>query len=217
MPAKNVVRFYTENQYLHIYNRGVENRKIFMDEDDYEMFLYYLFIYLADPEVISNHYPKLRGHLKRNNLSGKLEMIAYCLMPNHFHFLVHQKDIGSATSLIKQVINAYTRYFNTKYHRVGPLMQGKYKAVVVENDNQLLHLSRYIHQNPLKINFVLTALKNYAWSSYAAYLGLKPNIFLKPQVILDYYSQTSPDLTYSSFVEASSETNLDADLTLESE
>lgn len=217
MPARNVVRQFIENQYLHIYNRGVEKRKIFLDDEDYKIFLYYLFIYLADPALVINSYPKLRFNLKNNNLYGKISLIAFCLMPNHFHLLVHQNQKEAATKLLKQVTNAYTKYFNTKYNRVGPLMQGKYKAVAIDNDTYLLHLSRYIHQNPLKINFVLNALRNYPWSSYPLYIGLERSNYIKHKVVLDFFSTQNSNLSYESFVESSLESVLPQTLALEDE
>lgn len=217
MPSRNTVRAFTTNQFFHVYNRGVEKRKIFLDEEDYKIFLYYLYIYLADPEKIKVKYPKLRPHLKNNNLFGKVKLIAYCLMPNHFHFLLYQLDADATTKLIKQVTIAYTRYFNTKYKRVGPLMQGKYKAASVTEESYLLHLTRYIHQNPLKVNFVLTALRNYQWSSYKNYLHLTQSDYLYPEEILTFFSTVNPQLTYESFVEASTEASLTEDLTLEAD
>jgi putative transposase len=201
--------------FLHVYNRGVEKRKIFLDEDDQEIFLYYLFIYLAPPERVKEIYPKLRGHLLNGNLFTELKLLSYCLMPNHFHFLLHQTQKDSTQKFLKRLTNAYTLYFNTKYKRVGGLFQGRYKAIAVETDEYLLHLSRYIHQNPIKINFVLSALRNYPWSSYPYYLHQANSDFLNRDFILNYFSNQNPNLNYQSFVETASENSLPTQLTLE--
>ena len=186
-----------------------------MDEEDQKIFLYYLFIYLADPEVVKRSYPKLRPHLVNGNLSSKVKLLCYSLMPNHFHFLLHQTEKENISKLLKQLTNAYTLYFNTKYHRVGPLFQGRFKAVQVDNDNYLLHLTRYIHQNPLKINFVLSALKNYPWSSYPYYLGMEANSFTDKNFVLDYFSTKNPNFTYKNFVENTNDLVVPENLVLE--
>src|SRR5258708_1224624 len=109
MPARNVVRNYTEDSYYHIYNRGVEKRIIFLDNQDYKMFLYYLFIYLAPPPIIETIYPNLKFALRQGNFWGEVSLLAYVLMPNHFHFLIHQKDSDSITHFMRRITNAYTR------------------------------------------------------------------------------------------------------------
>ena len=96
-------------------------------------------------------------------------------------------------------------------------MQGRYKAVAIEEDSYLLHLSRYIHQNPLKINFVLANLKNYPWSSYPTYLGISANSFLHPREIMDYFSKEHSALSYQAFVEATEEITLPEPLELEAD
>jgi len=104
--------------------------------------------------------------------SGKIiEVVAYCLMPNHFHLLLKQKkEVGIAT-YVANFVNAYTKYFNTKYQRTGPLFQGIFKAVYVETDEQLIHLTRYIHLNPVASSLIKPdALATYPYSSYGVYL-----------------------------------------------
>ncbi len=109
-------------------------------------------------------------------------------MPNHFHFLLKQKlDKGVAT-FISNITNAYTKYFNTRNNRVGPLLQGTFKAVLVETDEQLIHLSRYIHLNPV-VSSVITEkeLDYYPWSSYPEYLGLSDNNISDKDFILKMF------------------------------
>lgn len=202
MPAKNVKRDFKDNQYIHIFNQGVEKRKIFLDEDDYKTFLNYLFIYLADPELVAKTYPKLRFNLKKGSLYPNVKLLSYCLLPNHFHLLIHQTKAGDTTKLMKQLTNAYTQYFNSKNRRIGPLMQGRYRATPINNEEDLVSLSQFIHQKPLKINFVLNALRNHPWSSYPAYIDLEDNQLIDKQTVLDLFFRTTHLNSYENFIES---------------
>lgn len=207
MPSKNSIKSYLQNSYYHIYNRGVEKRKIFKDEEDYKVFLSYLKTYLEPPkekeklEVRINNtiFKGLRRPL--NNYSKEIDLISYCLMPNHFHILIYQKGERAMEYFMRSIGTKYSQYFNKKYDRVGYLFQGTYKAVLVETEPQLLHLTRYIHLNPSKE----TPLKD-AYSSYGEYLGLRSTFWVKPQEILGFFKtiqRTSLKdlLSYQSFVE----------------
>jgi putative transposase len=131
--------------------------------------------------------------------SGKIvEIIAYCLMSNHFHLLLKQKTENGITTYISNFTNAYTKYFNTRNERSGPLFQGIFKAVFIETDEQLLHLTRYIHLNPVVGSVIeTTSLNKYLWSSYPSYLSSKQDTLTNPQPILSsFFSSTS----YENFV-----------------
>ena len=168
MPSKHVVRQFYPNSFYHIYNRGVEKRDIFLDDQDYSIFIYYLFIYLSPPNTICLKYPYLPIRLRQRNLHNEIKLLCYCLMPNHFHLLFQQTTEDGVSKIMKQISNAYTQYFNQKYKRVGGLFQGVFKSVLIENDEQLLYLSHYIHLNPIKANLIQD-LENYKWSSYHSY------------------------------------------------
>lgn len=198
MPAKNSIKVYAENTYYHVYNRGVNKQKIFESGDDFQKFLYYLEIYLSKPDLLRQKEPLLKIHLVNNNLFGKIEILAFCLMPNHFHLLVKQIAKDAVTKLMRQVSTSYSMYFNRKYERVGPLFQGKFKAVTVETDEQLLHLGRYIHQNPLSRG---VSLDDFEWSSYQAYLGKIQIPWLSTETILEYFNKANPNSSYRNFVE----------------
>ena len=202
MPSKNTIRSYIENGYYHIYNRGVEKRRIFLDADDYKRFILYLKLYLSPIESLTSENAELRGYFIKNNLFDQLELLAFCLMPNHFHLLMRQKNIDSITKFMQRLSTAYTMYFNMKYDRVGSLFQGRYKACIVENDEYLLHLSRYIHLNPHERG---VSLFDFPWSSYSSFIGNITYEWLKPQFILNYFSKNNDSLTYKSFVEDSNE------------
>ncbi len=179
-----------------MFNRGVEKRRIFMDEQDYNIFLYYLFIYVAPLDEILKKYPLLSLRLQGKNLSGEIEIASYCLMPNHFHLLLKQNKKDSISKFIKQLTNAYTLYFNQKYKRVGGLMQGRFKAVDIDNDDLLIHVSRYIHLNPVAAGLTKD-ITSYKWSSLNNYLDNLNSFILNKNIILPYFSSVKD---YKNFV-----------------
>ncbi len=182
MPAKHLVKQYVTGGYYHIFNRGVEKRKIFLDEQDYKTFLSFLKLYL-EPRISKPKDLKEAKLLKRS-LAKEAKLLAYCLMPNHFHLLLKQETLNGMTKLTRAISTNYAMYFNTKYERVGPLFQGNYKAVLVDSEEQLLHLSRYIHLNPVEItkNF-----KDYPYSSFGDYIGKRATKWVDPKLILSYF------------------------------
>lgn len=158
MPSRNTIREFSANEYYHVYNRGVEKRDIFIDDNDYVVFLSLLKRYLSR-EVES----KINRH-KFKSLSGQVELLTYCLMPNHYHLLFYQTIDTGITELMRRLTTSYVMYFNNKYHRVGSLFQSRYKASSVNGDAYLHHISRYVHLNP--DNYI-----NYPYSSIRYYLG----------------------------------------------
>lgn len=141
--------------------------------------------------------------LKYNgNQKEMIRMFAYCLMPNHFHLLIQQLVEGGVTNFLRNIKNSYTRYFNTKYDRIGPLFQGTFKAKLVNSDEYLLQLSKYIHRNPDSL--LQWKNKIYPYSSYRYYLSSEKSSFCDPDFILSYFSSANPKLSYKSFVEEKS-------------
>lgn len=185
MPSRIIP--FVNGQYYHIYNRGVEKRTIFETSRDNSRFIKTMCYYqLEGPK------PKLSQFFKyqifKPNFDKKIvEIICYCLMPNHFHFLLKQlKDTG-ITEFIGKLSNSYTRYFNTRNKRVGPLFQGEFKAVLIESDEQLLHVSRYIHLNPL-VSYLVKDLNLYKWSSYVEYVSENKGICDKKDILAFFKS-----------------------------
>jgi putative transposase len=139
MPSKNRIKQYVPGDYYHLYNRGVEKRLIFLDEQDYGVFLGYLKLYL------SKSGPLDKPHL---DLSDEIDLAAYCLMPNHFHLLVKQHTTRGIADFMRCLMITYVRYFNKKYDRVGSLFQDIYKAVRITSSEQLHQVEQYIYLNP---------------------------------------------------------------------
>jgi putative transposase len=129
-------------------------------------------------------------------------------MPNHFHLLLKQISINGMTKLLRRILTTYSMYFNKRYKRVGHLFQGPYKAALVKDDSYLLHVSRYIHLNPLELKGII--LFNYPYSSYKYFIGRAHAGWVKPNIILSYFDQSKllPFLkhypSYEEFVEGSS-------------
>lgn len=189
MPAKHVIRNFAENSIYHVFNRGVEKRKIFLDKQDYNIFLYYLFIYLSPLKTVLSRHPRLPLRLYDKNMADEIMLLSYSLMPNHFHLLIKQKSKDGISKLLKQITNAYTLYFNSKYERVGGLVQGRFKAVGIDRDDLLIHIARYIHLNPVVAGIVKNP-KDYEWSSYKIYLE-NTDSFCETKTILSYFPTIS--------------------------
>lgn len=196
MPSKYLVRDFEENAYYHILNRGVEKRKIFLDVKDYKIFIFYLFIYLKPLSEVLSKYPELPLRLQGKNLSSEVSLISYCLMHNHFHLLLKQTTKSGISKLMKQITNAYTEYFNKSNQRVGSLMQGSFKAVKIRSDEQLIHLSRYVHLNPLIANIVKN-LEDYPWSSFKNYVIESGGGLCDQKIIMEHFRSQSD---YKNFV-----------------
>ena len=219
MPAKNTIKAYTEHGHYHIYNRGVDKRNIFLDDHDYQTFLSLLKTYLSppiktDPLPLSPFKSERPYRIKRRNdmnLQGEIQLLAYCLMPNHFHLLIRQNTTRGMVKLMRRVCTSYVTYFNTKYERSGTLFEGVYKAILITEEPYFLHLSRYIHLNPVKttkLGLLSTSQSpvNYPYSSYHWYLEPNPPPWLNTSLILAYFQKNTTKLpnhhtSYSGFVE----------------
>lgn len=172
-------------QYYHIFNKAIYGVQTFQDARDHKRFIETLFYYaLLDKKPKYSSRKKLPNNI---DYSKKLvDIICYCLMPNHFHLLLKQSSDNGIAQFIRNLCNSYTKYFNVKRKRNGPLFQGRFKAVLVETNEQLLHLSRYIHLNPL-VSYIVNDLKSYPWSSYTEYTSSTNNQCEK-QIILEQFS-----------------------------
>lgn len=173
---------FVNGHYYHVYNRGSEKRQIFDTNWDYLRFLKTVKYYqLSEPKPRLSKF-LINQNFKIDHLEKIIDIICYCLMPNHFHFLVRQVKEDGITKFTGQLSNSYTKYYNTKYRRVGPLLQGEFKAVLIESDEQLIHVSRYIHLNPL-VSLLTKDLNLYRWSSYHEYVNKLAGICDKDPIL----------------------------------
>ena len=149
------------HNYYHIYNRGNNRQKIFFEEDNYYFLLRRI----------------------RENIIDFSDVLAYCLMPNHYHLLVKIIDEEGFIKGIKKTFISYTKAINKRYNRSGHLFEGRYQYKFVPEDNYLLHLSRYIHLNPVRSKLTNNPA-NWPYSSYCEYIGKRKIDFIKPEIVL---------------------------------
>ncbi len=174
MPVRNTYKVSLDDSYYHVYSRGVAKQPIFIDDKDYAYFMALLERYLGGEEAASAYgvYPNYRE---------KIELLAYCLLQNHFHLLFYQVESGTMSILMKSLLGSYTRYFNKRWKRSGPLFESRYKASLVQDETYLLHISRYIHMNP-------RYYQRYPYSSYMHYIGATAADWLQASRIVDIFT-----------------------------
>ena len=177
MPRKARQAIIAPNQIYHIVSRGNNERRIFRSARDYRKFVFIL---------------------RETKKKFPFYLYCYSLMPNHYHFLLKQIQDKGVSIFMRNFQNSYARYFNTKYKRAGGLFQSMFKAVRIETDEQLIHVSRYIHLNPSSAYLVkIKELETYPWSSFPEYIHSQTHGFTNPKFILNYF-KTKDD--YKKFV-----------------
>ncbi len=191
---------FVKDEIYHIYNRGVEKRTIFTGQKEYYRFIYDMFEFNDENSTTNNSYSFKSKSIEvepQYKKSRKLlvEILAFVLMPNHFHLLLKQKRENGIIKFMQKLGTGYTMYFNKKHARVGGLFQGRFKAVLIENEAQYIHIPSYIHMNPLKfyrgstsIKLKMDFLSGYKWSSLSDYIGRKnlPSLTSREQY-LDFF------------------------------
>lgn len=182
MPTKNRVKVYVSDMYYHLYNRGWNRTAIFREDEDFTQFEWLLARHLS-PQPVQDAKGREYRHLRPT-----VDLIAYCLMPNHFHLLVYQRDDHAIAQLTSSVLTAYTMYFNTKYKRRGSLFESTYKAVPILEDAQLMHITRYIHLNHADY-------RTWPFSSYADY-SEQAREWVEPQTIMELFSSKAAYLEF---------------------
>lgn len=203
-------------QYYHIYNRGNNRQTIFFNDRDRARFLAGMLVFQAPPMLVNssrdirslteslvqprgldNSETQFVDIARRRSVT----LVAFTLMPNHFHLIVHERSKGGVTQYLGRLLNSYTKYHNTKREAKGHVFEGPFHAVHIEDDDQLCYLSAYIHRNPRELKEWYNREHEYPWSSYQDYL--KENRWgelLNPDIIID---QVGRGARYQRFVERS--------------
>lgn len=175
-----------ENEHFyHIYNRGVDYRHTFLTESDRWKFIHKL-------------------DASRFRMDEQLvEIIAFVMMPNHFHLILQQCVAGGISRFMQKLGTSYTQYFNRKYERTGCLFGSTFHAKFIHDTNYLTYLSRYIHRNPIEIFGGITqAFMSYRWSSFLTYLDLDRLLFVKKELVMNCFDSRAE---YEDFVLADDE------------
>ncbi|MFN2177540.1 MAG: transposase [Anaerolineales bacterium] len=167
MPRR-LSKFYNGG-YYHIYNRGVAGQPIFLEDDNY----FYLL------QLIKKYSQKI-----------EISVLAYCLMPNHYHLLVRQESEKAAGLLPQRVFNVYSKSFNNRYKRSGTLFESPYKAVEVDRYAYLIHLCRYIHANPVKAGLVKSP-DEWVYSNYLDWIGERDGKLVDKAFISEHFRDVS--------------------------
>lgn len=186
------------HHYYHIYSRSIAGFKIFNNPDDYNrmhaiirLFQYTDFIFKYSRFIDLELLTQIEIHDRLKSDSSKwADIVAYCLMPTHIHLILKQETNDGVSKYMSKLLNSYTRYFNTTHKRSGPLWTGRFKSVLVDKDNQLIHLTRYIHLNPVSAGLV-NEPEEWDYSSYNEYIGRLEN----SETICNYKSviEIAPD------------------------
>ena len=171
-------------QIYHVFNRSVERRTIFISKREYarmmDIVTYYQYAhrsirysqFLSLPEPSQNDIRE--WYIKKGE--KEIDMYAYALMPNHIHFLLRQNTQKGITTFLSNLSNSYAKFFNIRHKRTGALWQRPFKAVRIETEEQLWHVSRYIHLNPVSSYVIeLDKLDTYPWTSFPEYIGMNGN------------------------------------------
>ena len=176
----------------HIFNRGINGQTIFEGKRSYDRFFETMVYYRnANPFISFSRHLSLPKDKKipipeKDHMVG---IIAFCLMPNHFHLLLKQLSDNGIAKYTGNLSNSYTKYFNKKNKRLGPIFQGKFKSVRVEDNEQLLHVIRYIHLNPYTSYVIknIDEIFSYPYSSLCLYLDKKDKLLTNKKQILDQF------------------------------
>ncbi len=168
------------DEIYHVLSRSIAEYKIFNDKQDYQRMRQLLRFYQRETDIKFSDFIILEGVAKQGfdnyfealtkDGDDLVEIIAFCIMPTHIHLILKQLQDDGISKYFGNILNSYTRYFNSKHKRKGPLWEAKFKNILVKNDEQLLHLTRYIHLNPVSASLVKKP-EEWTYSSYKEYLG----------------------------------------------
>jgi len=171
----------------HIYNRSVQGIPIFKGQRENEIFLETIKYYLqANPPTRFSIYRTNKDKFSINHDQKLVTIINYCLMPNHFHFTLRQEEENGIRRFIQKISNSFAHYFALKYQNSGPVFEGNFKAVRIESNEQLLHLSRYIHLNPVTA-YLVENPEDYPYSSYLIYIRKEKSEIINPSIVLNQF------------------------------
>ena len=186
-------------EYYHIYNRGSDKMLIFRNRNDLDRFFDSLTFFNSKKPIVSLREARNEENKKRND--RLVELVCYCLNPNHFHLLLKEISEGGISEFMKRLCGGYTWYFNNKYRRSGNLFQGTFKSIRIESNEQLLHLGAYINLN-WKVHKISGLTAGKIRSSWEEYLGKSKENICAKEIILKQFKSVKD---YKNFTESSLE------------
>jgi len=184
----------TNGEYYHVFCRGVDGRVLFSNDIDYLRVLWAINNLLESGYVTKPIIVKTDREFR-----SRIKILCYCFMPTHYHLLIQQLRDKGITDFMHQLTTSYAKYYNVKNHRTGRLFESTFKTVHVVDEVQLLHLSRYIHLNPLMAH-IATDISNYRWSSYKEYISENRWGFCQTEDILSQFKTSDKYRVYSEYV-----------------
>lgn len=186
---------FAAGEYYHVYNRGVDKRKIFHHAGQYKRFIDTI------KNILDTGSATLTNSIIDKNvaLSAKIKLICYCLMPNHYHFILKQKVDDGISEFMHKLNTSYTKFYNISNKRSGRLFEYTFKARHIESEEILLHVSRYIHLNPLIANLT-SDLRKYRWSSYRYFINISDRQLGDRDEIIKLLSDINASEKYENFV-----------------
>ena len=204
-------------EYYHICNRAVNKQTIFHDTRDYFRFLFLILCFQSPmvfqqlgrlvKDFVLSRALDIKGEVVKKR---KIELVAFCIMPNHFHLIVKELEEAGIATHMQRVLTAYSKYYNTKYEKSGHVFQGPYRAIHISDDPQLKYLSAYIHRNPRELVGWLNKVDKYQWSSYQDYIGENRwGDLLVPDIVLGQFKNKE---RYHEFVKMSTAKLLEEEL-----
>jgi len=171
-PRKTV---FSPGGYCHIYNRGANRQPIFNCADNYVFLL---------------------RRVKQCVVQCQITVIAYCLMPNHYHFVLRQDSEHPVSQFVQSLFNSYTKAFNKVYARSGTLFEGPFRAVPIDDETYLLHACRYVHRNPLEAGLV-TDVADWPYTNYLEWIGQRNGALVDREFVQSYFATPA---AYARFV-----------------
>ncbi|OGK29865.1 hypothetical protein A3I56_01690 [Candidatus Roizmanbacteria bacterium RIFCSPLOWO2_02_FULL_43_10] len=200
---------YIDNFGYHIYNRGVAKGRIFLSSEEKQTYISYLEEYLIPKQqLLEKCVSECTGRVKQaqkihnlsrlKNYSKRISLSVYCLMPNHVHLIVHQKDSRDITEFMSSLHSRYARYFNNQYKRVGPLFQDRYSAVPIRTIEHLARVSRYVHRNPADLG---CNIEKYKWSSLQLYKSGQAPPWLKVGIVQSAFQKSKYGRSYGNYMD----------------
>jgi putative transposase len=174
------------NTIYHVVNLGLEKKLIFIDKKDLDRFIQLIDYYRFENPSVRFSFRKRSTSALEENKQPLVTILCYTMMPDHFHLLLEEEREGSVSKFLSLVTNSYTKYFNARYKRSGPLFKGVFKREYIHTSDHLIQVAAYIHTEPVKKG-IIENIKKFPFSSYLEYIGVKQG-FCSIQPLMEHFA-----------------------------